>query len=278
MFNEDFIKRFEAKFVKGGEDDCWEWQGAGGKYGFMKLPGSRINEYSHRLSYMIYKAEFEGSDQVLHECDNPRCVNPRHLFLGSQKQNMQDMKMKDRHLNGEKNSKAKLTEDQVKEILGWLELKEFSQKTIAAEFGVGQMEISRISRGLRWRHITDPNNPELSNKDVESELIKFPRSTLSDEDIERIRELAKTGLISQAKLGELFKVNQSAISKIVSHKRRDIDDVIENKNVKDPDKRNLNECQLEEIKSMYKNGFAIKKIAETFNCSKRRVKRIVGAV
>lgn len=95
----------------------------------------------------------EGLD-VLHKCDNPPCVNPEHLFLGTHTDNMQDMVRKGRHKTkrGSENSRSKLTEQKVKDILrmsrdGW------KGKTIAARYGVTPTSVSLILSGKTWQHV-----------------------------------------------------------------------------------------------------------------------------
>lgn len=147
------IERFEAKFVK--EGGCWNWKAscAGKGYGQIKLPGERRQIYAHRLSWLIYRGEISDNRQVLHRCDNPKCVNPEHLFLGTCADNLQDMKQKGRHLYGSRNSRAKLTEDDVKQIKRCLD-SGMTQTRIAKAFGVSQIEISRINTGRRWAHVS----------------------------------------------------------------------------------------------------------------------------
>ena len=152
MFDADFITRFEAKINK--TDGCWEWVAscAGAGYGQMKLPKQRKQEYSHRLAYMIYKGPIAEGQFVCHTCDNTKCCNPDHLFLGTQKENLQDMKTKNRHLAGAKNAMAKLTDSDVVKIRACLAAG-MPQWQIAKAFGVKQMAISRIKTGARWSHV-----------------------------------------------------------------------------------------------------------------------------
>lgn len=153
MFTKEFVERFEEKFEK-TEGECWMWTAsvAGKGYGQMKLPKQRKQEYSHRLSYMIYKGEIPEGKYVCHTCDNPRCVNPDHLFIGTNKENLQDMKAKGRSTFGEKNARAKLTEEQVKQIKSCLD-SGMTQTQIAAAFNIHQVHVSRIKNGLRWEHL-----------------------------------------------------------------------------------------------------------------------------
>lgn len=152
MFDSVFIERFEEKFVK--SDGCWLWTAscAGKGYGQMKLPKQRKQEYAHRLAYQIYKGEIPKCLQVMHSCDNPKCCNPDHLSIGTCKDNLQDMKQKGRSTHGEKNARAKITEDQVIQIRKCIE-SGMTQSKIALAFGISQIQVSRINTGKRWERV-----------------------------------------------------------------------------------------------------------------------------
>lgn len=155
MLSKEFKARFDAKWIRDESSDCWLWTAscAGQKdYGQMKIPKQRKQEYAHRIAYLIHKGEIPEGMQVCHRCDNPKCVNPSHLFLGTCAENHADMKAKGRHLYGEKNTQAKLNLEMVNQIHGMLKLN-IPQWKIARAFGVSQITISRIKRHLRWQHV-----------------------------------------------------------------------------------------------------------------------------
>ena len=161
MINLELIERFHEKWELDKESGCWVWTAstAGKGYGQIKIPGQRRNIYAHQLSYIIHYGEIPSGMMVCHTCDNPRCVKPSHLFLGTAKDNLQDMKLKGRHLNGAKNAKSKLTDEQVRAI-HMLSREGLSQGKLGKTFGVSQGQIFRILKGYRWNHIYQEFNPD----------------------------------------------------------------------------------------------------------------------
>ena len=123
-FNRDLIckdkkaeKRFWDKVKKGKPDECWEWTAAkNGSHGGMIL-GGKVRK-AHRISYLIALGNIPKGMLVCHKCDNYMCVNPNHLFLGTQKDNMQDCAVKNRIFlaRGELNGKTKLKLKDIVEI------------------------------------------------------------------------------------------------------------------------------------------------------------------
>jgi hypothetical protein len=96
MTRDPIVKdRFEAKYIPIPEAGCWIWTGAAGRYGAVTINRKHID--AHRLSWLLYRGPIPDGLRVLHRCDVCLCVNPSHLFLGTAKDNSQDMVMKGRH-------------------------------------------------------------------------------------------------------------------------------------------------------------------------------------
>lgn len=152
----DWKGYFEARVLV-SETGCWEWQGGKKHSGYGRVRYQGKDEYAHRLSYEIFVGAIPKGMFVCHHCDNPRCVNPEHLFLGTQADNMADMARKGRGKGrgrrgarpGSANPFSKLTEEQV----ALIREAEGIQQAIATQFGVGQSTVSLIRNGKRWRHL-----------------------------------------------------------------------------------------------------------------------------
>ncbi len=142
--------------------NCWLWEGAKFSNGSGQIYGRITFHYkrilAHRASWIIHNGTIPDGLQVCHHCDNSLCVNPAHLFLGTQLDNVIDMLNKGRgrqgHLYGELNKRALLSNSQVKKIKEQLRNNYFGLNIkLANEYGVSPQVISRIKRGICWREI-----------------------------------------------------------------------------------------------------------------------------
>lgn len=149
--------RFWSKVDKRGPDECWEWQASLLKsgYAWVYVGGGRRNRImksAHIIAYELTNGPTNGL-HVLHTCDNPSCCNPKHLFLGTHQDNMDDKTEKDRQAKGENNGRAKLTEDNAIEIRQRYITGEYTQANLANMYGVSQSQIYRIVSGREWKYI-----------------------------------------------------------------------------------------------------------------------------
>lgn len=138
--------RFFSRFVK-LENGCWQWRSHTDKDGYGVLPGAHQNTRAHRLSYEIHIGQIPEGLIVCHHCDNPGCVNPDHLFVGTSKDNAQDALQKRRNYVGEKNGRSKLTAENVKEILN----SSLNGQQLADKFGVTRSTINNVRKGTTWQ-------------------------------------------------------------------------------------------------------------------------------
>ncbi len=130
---------------------CWNWRGVlRGGYGRMvtgsRSDGSRKSESAHRYSYRSLVGQIPPEMEVCHHCDNRRCVNPLHLFVGTHKENTndRDSKGRNRTLRGPENKNATLTWEQVDEIRKSFRPRVVTRKMLAKRFGVSEDVIKKI--------------------------------------------------------------------------------------------------------------------------------------
>ena len=130
------------------DGDCWRWTATRNSdgYGIIWLSGKYW--LAHRFSYDLHFGEIPVGLLVCHHCDTPDCVNPEHLFLGTQKDNMEDCDAKGRIRRGETHPCAKLTLADVNSIRDAINI---TQRELAKEFGVGRSTIGEIRTGKKWK-------------------------------------------------------------------------------------------------------------------------------
>lgn len=152
------VERLMARVEK--TESCWLWTGSVDPCGYGRIVSNRRIDSTHRVAYAAFKGEIPNGMCVCHACDTPRCVNPDHLWLGSQAENMRDMLRKGRstitHRRGESNRNAKLTEKDVREIRRLYGNGGVTTTEIGRLFGVYSATVSKIVRRERWGHVDDP--------------------------------------------------------------------------------------------------------------------------
>ena len=141
------------------DDKCWKWQGAKSVQGYGVLNINRKAFKAHRYSWILHFGEIPNDLFICHKCDNPSCVNPDHLFLGTNSDNMKDMREKGRsckgeaHAPGEINGQSKLTKKEVIKIRNLYVTGKYTQKHLGELFNVHNSQISNIVRRKHWKHV-----------------------------------------------------------------------------------------------------------------------------
>jgi hypothetical protein len=155
----DIVERFWNKVEKTA--DCWTWKGAKTnkgygiyssfyKFGFFK------SQFAHRVSYFLANGNFDSDLLVCHKCDNPSCVNPNHLFIGTYSDNAQDMSDKGRNgqqinsQKGEKHGRSKLDWNKVREIRKRYSEEKITKSELSRQYGVDHKQIRNILNNTNW--------------------------------------------------------------------------------------------------------------------------------
>ena len=148
------------KHIEFKPNGCWEWTGAKNKpgYGRMKVNGKFLSP--HRVAYVLFRGSIPENNDVCHKCDNPPCFNPDHLFAGTRSDNMMDCSNKGRRkpipiekmARGSGVGTSVLIEREVS-VIKFLLKQGWRLQKIANMFHVHIMQISRIKRGIAWKHV-----------------------------------------------------------------------------------------------------------------------------
>ena len=150
-------ERFWSKVEKGDPLECWEWtaftlddRGGYGQFRVGGASGAMIG--AHRVAWELVNGEIPDGMCILHSCDNPPCVNPGHLFLGTKTDNAEDRDQKGRTQKGDDHAMAKITSDDVIEIREGFARGE-KQEHLASRFGVSRSNVSLILARKTWKHV-----------------------------------------------------------------------------------------------------------------------------
>ena len=143
-------------FMPGGppESGCWDWTGCCNEhgYGIVSIKGRMVR--AHHVSYRVHVGLIPSGAELLHSCDRPVCIHPRHLSPGTHAENMADSVVKGRMHRGERSGPSKLTDTEITLIRSALK-EGRSQTSVAAQFGVNQSTISRVANDKTWTHIKE---------------------------------------------------------------------------------------------------------------------------
>lgn len=136
-----------------GDESCWPWLRSKTRNGYGVLSRGYKERRAHRFSWTISNGPIPPGMHVLHRCDNPACCNPRHLFVGTHRHNMDDKVLKGRQLRGASHPGAKLSDNQVMEIRKLYDGKTMSNAEIAERYGIEKSSVRLIGLRRTWRHI-----------------------------------------------------------------------------------------------------------------------------
>lgn len=149
----DYLEKVFNKYIPEPNSGCWLWEGAvsWSGYGLIWYQGKQLK--AHRVSYALHNIDYDANLCILHSCDTPCCVNPKHLRQGTHKDNMLDKKIRWRTNYGEKCTFSKLNKEQVWEIRELYKNNNITQKEIAKIYNVDQSLISDIINNKIWRKV-----------------------------------------------------------------------------------------------------------------------------
>lgn len=148
-------ERFWNKVARSSPSDCWEWQGARQTMGYGAFSINGKPEATHRLAWEMANGPIPDGLHVCHHCDNPPCVNPAHLFLGTPAANAADKVSKGRAsggARGSRNNRAKLNEWSACGVMARC-LQGVPQVQVSREFGVTRQVVYCIVKGKVWKHL-----------------------------------------------------------------------------------------------------------------------------
>lgn len=156
--NSDNLQKYQRRFWSyvhiAGEDDCWNWIGGRANgYGIFRIGKRSIG--SHRFSYLMANGNIPDDLLVMHSCDNPSCVNPKHLRAGTQTENISDMYKRNRAVDnsGENSAHAKVTEKEVIEIREKYYKDNITQSQLSKMYNLSQPSVNEIIHRRTWKHI-----------------------------------------------------------------------------------------------------------------------------
>lgn len=199
------------KFYTINASNCWVWHKSieQSGYGRIKINGRTIK--AHRLSWNIHFGEIPPGLFVCHKCDNPPCVNPEHLFLGTAKDNTQDMIEKGRKaiINGEQVGTSKLTTTEVLNIF----IDKRAYQEISEDYKVSRGLIGNIKRKEIWSHVTDNISKEKIFKDVMCDTWHLRKLNK-----QQVVEIKNETVLTKKQMSLKYNVDMATIRRILTGK------------------------------------------------------------
>jgi transposase len=220
------LQRFERKFERLGEDACWPWRANKNNrgYGLIRPGGLAPKQLAHRVSYELFVGPLPVTALVLHACDNPCCVNPKHLFVGTHKANYDDMVQKGRRRvvvnpdnkppthSGDDHPRAKLSSATVA-LAREMHASGASLHSLSAKFGVNRSTMRNAVRGKTWPGSRGP----LGTRKSAPKGSTHTNSKLTDAIVRQARDRFAAGEPCY-RLAKEFGVSPSVMQDAVMHR------------------------------------------------------------
>lgn len=205
------MKRFWVKVDKNGPSGCWLWTAHRNSLGYGKFSTKdKFGLLAHRVSWELINGPIAHGMCVLHKCDNPPCVNPAHLWLGTRGDNTADMISKGRLAVGRARKDAKLTD----EIVDAIRKSSEPTRRLMEKYGASRAVISNARHGRSWKHVKTPlpSIPELLGGE------NGPNARLSREDVLEIKQRRANGE-SPKEIAQSKGITRTHVWQIVSGRR-----------------------------------------------------------
>lgn len=274
--------RLWERVRKGEHDKCWPWTATQDRDGYGVIDIDKKQHRVHRLMYFMSFGPFNSSLYVCHRCDVPSCVNPAHLFLGTNDDNMADMVSKGRQARGEGQADAKLTNNLVQNVRADYETGRYTMAELAERYDLGRSTVGRIVRGESWKHIELGYDPQ----DIDAPRNEGERSgaaILNEESVREMRQMHATGNFTFGELGKRYGVGKETARMAVSGESwAHIPQVHDPKSVASPGNRGerhgntrLTESQVREMRSLYSAGWKQHELAARYSINRATVSYIV---
>lgn len=184
--------RFFAKVIQGSsEDDCWKWTACTNEFGYGLFNAQGRQQRAHRVSYKMHVGDIPDGLQICHHCDNPPCTNPKHLFLGTQADNMQDASRKGRSAFGDRNG--------------------------------ARIHIERMPRGDTHYHALKPHltirgDAHYSKRAAPGKMCRPEVCKINASQVTEIRRICAAKEMTQRAVAKMFGVTEGNVSMIISRK------------------------------------------------------------
>ena len=206
MSIEDRLNKFHIKNHRG----CWNWTGKKDRMGYGRCSFEGKKQFTHRISHKVFKGPVPDDLCVLHSCDNPACINPDHLRVGTQEDNAGDMLSRNRASVGERHTASKLNNESVMKIVK-LRNDGMTIADIARNFDVASTTVSSVLRGHTWSHLTGIERATIGPK-LRGSMCHA--SKLCDADVIEILRLSESGMGGRD-ISKLFPISESGVSGIL---------------------------------------------------------------